>query len=187
MANPPKNSNTGLNPEPPELGPEREKLLTELEKGAKTYTGTTQAVLRKLHEVLSATRPDAPPNFQLYVDARMAIERFAKDPVLPPPPVIMQCVEFMQKRAVAMGWTGQMKLPKGAPPPPPGVVNSGHTQSAPAPASAPPRPAVQAPKDGFEGAAKPQVALKPSEGTPVPAKSDQPERILNPGAGHLKG
>ncbi|MBN1206387.1 MAG: hypothetical protein JXB05_15855 [Myxococcaceae bacterium] len=187
MANP-KNASTGLNPEPPELGAERERLLAELEKGAKTYTGTTQAVLRKLHEVVTQTRPEVPTNFQLYVDARLAIERFAKDPVLPPPPVIMQTVEFMQKRAVMMGWTGKMNLPKGAPPPPPGLVGSaGPTPAVAAPANAAPRAAAQAPKDGFEGAARPQVALNPAGGAPVAAKPDQPERIMNPGAGNLKG
>ncbi|HYH99192.1 hypothetical protein [Hyalangium sp.] len=123
MSNP-KNPSGGLLPEPPELGAERERLLPELDKAAKSTSGTTQVVLRKLNEVLVHMRPGVPVDFQLYADAKVAIERFAKDPVLPVPPVLMQTIEFMQKRAVAMGYTGKMQLPKGAPPPPPGMVSS---------------------------------------------------------------
>jgi hypothetical protein len=132
MSNP-KNSSGGLLPEPAELGAERERLLPELDKASKSTSGNTQVVLRKLYEVLVHMRPGVPTDFQLYADAKVAIERFAKDPVLPVPPVLMQTIEFMQKRAVAMGYTGKMQLPKGAPPPPPGMVSS---VAASAPASA---------------------------------------------------
>jgi hypothetical protein len=193
----PKNpSAAALRPEPPELAAERERLLPELEKQAKAATGTTQAVLRKLHEVLVHTKLGVPVDFQLYEDAKLAFERFAKEPVLPPPAVIMQVLEFMQKRAVAMGWTGQMQLPKGAPPPPPGLVGSisGRAPTPAAAASAAPRGSS---KDGFEGSAILQgsVALNPASGAPGPASQGkaepQPESstpgLKNPGAGHLKG
>lgn len=192
MSNP-KDPNIAAPPvEPPEFAEERERLLPELEKQARAATGTTQAMLRKLHEVLVHQKPGIPVDFQLYADAKVAFERFLKDPVLPLPTVMVQVVEFMQRRAVAMGWTGKMQLPKGAPPPPPGLVTSAAT-SAPPPASAA-RPAPQGgAKDGFEGSAAAQgaVAIKPSDGEPLPASEGKAElhdaRLKTPGGGNLRG
>jgi len=191
MSNPKTPSAATPPTEPPELAAERERLLPELEKQAKATTGTTQAMLRKLHEVLVHTKPGVPVDFQVYADAKVAFERFLKDPVLPMPTVIMPAVEFMQKRAVAMGWTGQMQLPKGAPPPPPGLIGS-TAGSAPAPAaSAAPRGSA---KDGFEGSARPQgsVALNPATGEPLAESQGKAElqsdaRLKTPGGGNLRG
>ncbi|ADO68007.1 hypothetical protein [Stigmatella aurantiaca] len=199
QSNPPSAS---LPTEPPELVAEREVLLLELEKQARAATGAAQAVLRKLHEVVVHTKPNVPMDLQLYEDAKAAFERFMKEPVLPPPSAILQTIEFLQKRAVAMGWTGQMQLPKGAPPPPPGLIGS-LSGSAPAQAPAakaapPPSPKVNpagGAKDGFEGSSKPQsVDLRPSDGTPVSVskdkedlKSESSTRLKNPGAGNLRG
>jgi hypothetical protein len=186
-------------PEPPELAAEREKLLPELEKQAKTATGAAQAVLRKLHELMVHTRPGAPFDFQIYSDVKVAFERFMKDPVLPPPMIIMQCVEYMQKRLVAFGFTGQMQLPPGAPPPPPGIVGS---ISGSAPAVAAPAGGVGAAprgaKDGFEGSTRPQgsVALNPETVAPPPGSEQKSEQqqlesfktwMKNPHVGKVKG
>jgi hypothetical protein len=105
---------------------------------------------------------------------------------------MVQVVEFMQRRAVAMGWTGKMQLPKGAPPPPPGLV-APVAGSAPPPAPAA-RPAPKGgAKDGFEGSGSGQgsVAIKPSDGEPLPASEGKSElhdaRLKTPGGGNLRG
>ncbi|SEK52207.1 hypothetical protein SAMN05444354_101780 [Stigmatella aurantiaca] len=185
-------------PEPPELAAERDRLLPELEKQAKAATGTAQAVLRKLHELMAHTRPGAPFDIQIYGDVKSAFERFMKDPVLPPPAIIMQCVEFMQKRLVAFGFTGQMQLPPGAPPVPAGLVET--QVSAPAAAPAPmaaPAPAGGGIKDGFEGSAKRSLQINPEAAPPPPAnapeKSEQQKLesfktwMKNPNVGNVKG
>jgi hypothetical protein len=207
MSNPKNPAAPAFPPEPPELAVEREKLLPELEKQAKAATGTTQQVLRKLHELIAHTKPGAPFDFQIYSDVKGAFERFMKDPVLPPPAVIMQCVEFMQKRLVAFGFTGKMELPPGAPPPPPGIEGSiSGSTSAPA-VSAPAAPAPSAPvarggaKDGFEGSsAKPQSrptlnpeTTPPPPGAPTETKPEQQQLesfktwMKNPHIGKVKG
>jgi len=193
MSSSPKNPSVAAPPtEPPEFGPERERLMLELEKQAKAATGTAQAMLRKFHEVLAHQRPGVPVDFKLYADAKVAIERFLKEPVLPLPSILGQVIEFMQRRALAMGWTGKMQLPKGAPPPPPGLVAS-VTADAPPPApasSAAPRGGA---RDGFEGTAKAQgsVALNPKSGEPLPASESKAglhdARLKTPGGGNLKG
>jgi hypothetical protein len=197
MSNP-KNPSGGLLPEPPELGAERERLLPELDKHAKITTGTTQGVLRKLYDVLVHMRPGVQVDFQLYADAKVAIERFAKDPVLPVPPVLMQTIEFMQRRAVAMGYTGKMQLPKGAPPPPPGMVSSmpGTVPAPAAPAGAGGAKAGGA-KDGFEGRPRTMssVDLNPVSGQPLATKQGKADsqadastkQLKNLGVGNLKG
>jgi hypothetical protein len=178
--------------EPPEFAPERERLLLELEKQARAATGSAQAMLRKFHEVLAHQRPGTPIDFKLYADAKVAIERFLKEPIVPLPSILGQVIEFMQKRAVAMGWTGKMQLPKGAPPPPPGLVASMGV-SAPPPAPAPGAAPAGGAKDGFEGSAKAQgsVALNPKSGEPLPASEGKAElrdaRLKTPGGGNLRG
>lgn len=191
MSNPKNPSVAVPPPEPPEFAPERERLLLELEKQAKAATGTAQAMLRKLHEVLAHQKPGIPIDFQLYADAKVAFERFLKEPVLPLPPILGQVIEFMQKRAVAMGWTGRMQLPKGAPPPPPGLVVS-MGGSAPPPAPAPSAAPQGGAKDGFEGSAKAgSVAINPKGGEPLPASEGKAElrdaRLKTPGGGNLRG
>jgi hypothetical protein len=200
MANPKNPAAPAFPPEPPELAAERDRLLPELEKQAKTATGSAQAVLRKLHELVLHTRPGAPFDYQIYADVKTAFERFMKDPVLPPPAIIMPCVEFMQKRLVAFGFTGKMELPPGAPPPPPGVVGSIATSNVtPAAPSAPAAPQARGgSKDGFEGSSKPPggLTLNPETAAPPPgteqkAESQQLESfktwMKNPSVGKVKG
>ncbi len=59
------NEEYALPTEPPELVAKRDKLLSALEKQAKTATGTAQPVLRKMHELLASTRGpwSTPPPF----------------------------------------------------------------------------------------------------------------------------
>jgi hypothetical protein len=176
MSNPKNPAAPAFPPEPPELAAERERLLPELEKQAKSATGTAQAVLRKLHELMVHTKPGAPFDYQIYADVKQAFERFMKDPVLPPPMIIMTCVEFMQKRLVSFGFTGKMELPPGAPPPPPGVVGSIYPTSAGTPVAGTPAATASAPRaaaDGFEGAAK----SKPQGGLAL-----NPETVTHPGS-----
>ncbi len=199
MANPNNPAAPAFPPEPPELAAERERLLPELEKQAKAATGSAQAVLRKLHELMVHTRPGAPFDFQIYSDVKGAFERFMKDPVLPPPAIIMQCVEFMQKRLVAFGFTGKMELPPGAPPPPAGVVGtiSSTTATPAAPAAAPAARGGAAGKDGFEGSAKQGgLTLNPETAAPPPGTAPKSEQqqlesfktwMKNPGVGKVKG
>ncbi|MDC0714718.1 hypothetical protein POL68_40085 [Stigmatella sp. ncwal1] len=185
-------------PEPPELAAERDRLLPELEKQAKAATGTVQSVLRKLHELMAHTRPGAPFDIQIYGDVKTAFERFMKDPVLPPPPVIMQCVEFMQKRLVAFGFTGQMQLPPGAPPVPAGLVDTS-VSAAPV---VPPPPAAQTSspggiKDGFEGSSKRSLQINPEAAVPPPGSGEEKAEqqklesfkawMKNPNVGKVKG
>ncbi|MCY1076244.1 hypothetical protein [Archangium lansingense] len=188
--------------EPPELVAKREKLLAALEKQAKTATGTAQPVLRKMHELLANTKVGSPLNVNLYNEVKDAFVRFTKDPVLPPPTIIMEVVEFLQERLVAVGFTGQMEWPEGAPPIPAGFVGA-LLEGTPA-AGAPAAPAAPAPraaagvKDGFEGSSQrkgmtlnPETA--PAPAAPADAKSEQQQLesfktwMKNPALGKVKG
>lgn len=190
--------------EPPELVAKREKLLAALEKQAKTATGTAQPVLRKMHELLANTKVGAPLNVNLYNEVKDAFVRFTKDPVLPPPAIIMEVVEFLQERLVAVGFTGQMEWPEGAPPIPAGFVGA-LLEGAPA-AGAPAAPAAAAPaqrnaagvKDGFEGSSaqrkmtlNPETAPAPAAATDAKSEQQQLESfktwMKNPALGKVKG
>lgn len=190
MSSPKSPGGGTLPPEPPELAAERERLLAELLKQAKTATGPTQTVLRKLHEVVTQLRPGVPVNPQVYVDAKVAFEQFSKAPVASPPAVIMQSIDFMQKRAAAMGATGTAPPARSAPPPPP----SPPTASAPA-RGLPPRRNTM---DGFEMPKRTvsSVALNPASTLPLPAsqgKKPEPQpgasaaQPKNAGAGKVRG
>jgi hypothetical protein len=185
--------------EPPELVAKREKLLAALEKQAKAATGTAQPVLRKMHELVANTKVGSPLNVSLYNEVKDAFVRFMRDPVLPPPTIIMEVVEFMQERLAAVGFTGQMEWPEGAPPVPAGFVGA-LLEGAPAggPVTPVQRPAAGV-KDGFEGssAQRKGMTLNP-ETAPAPAassdaKSEQQQLesfktwMKNPALGKVKG
>lgn len=186
--------------EPPELVAKREKLLAALEKQAKTATGSAQPVLRKMHELVTNTKVGTPLNVSLYNEVKDAFVRFMKDPVLPPPTIIMEVVEFMQERLAAVGFTGQMEWPEGAPPVPAGFVGAllAGAPSASAPVSPVQRPAAGV-KDGFEGSAaqrkmtlNPETAAAPAAPA-ADAKSEQQQLesfktwMKNPALGKVKG
>lgn len=171
--------------EPPELAAERERLMAELLKQAKTATGPTQTVLRKLHEVLSQLRPGAPANPQVYTEAKVAFEQFGKAAVGAPPPVLMQTIEFMQKRATALAAAGPAQPPKSAPPPPPaqGGARAGASPAQFIPAGAPPRsgPPRRGTVDGFEMPKRTQSSVSLNPATPGVSPSG-PGQKPGPGA-----
>ena len=189
--------------EPPELVAKRDRLLSALEKESKSATGGAQQVLRKMFDLLSNTKVGAPLNLGLYTDVKNAFMRFMKEPMTAPPPmIIMECVEFMQERLVAVGFTGQMEWPEGAPPIPPEMnkplTAEGLPAAAPAPAAAAPRAGGS--KDGFEGGgSQRRMTLNPETAAPPPAAAAQqkaePQKELegfkawmkNPALGKLKG
>lgn len=201
-------------PEPPELAAERERLIPEVEKQANAATGTAQPLLRKFHALMIHTRPGAPFDLQIYQDVKDAFMRFMKDPVLPPPAIIMQCVEYMQKRLVAFGFTGQMQVPEGVKIPEkmmgpsllegvqvPGVAGVAAPAAA-APAAPMGQPAGKKGQDGFEGGgARPnKMTLNPETAAPPPGapttqepKSEQQQLesfktwMKNPSIGKVKG
>ena len=195
------NEEYALPTEPPELVAKREKLLAALEKQAKTATGTAQPVLRKMHELLTNTKVGSPLNVNLYNEVKDAFVRFTKDPVLPPPTIIMEVVEFLQERLVAVGFTGQMEWPEGAPPVPAGFVGAllEGAPAAAAPAAQAQRPGAAGVKDGFEGSGgqrkgmtlNPETA--PAPAAPADAKSEQQQLesfktwMKNPALGKVKG
>lgn len=195
------NEEYALPTEPPELVAKREKLLAALEKQAKTATGTAQPVLRKMHELLANTKVGSPLNVNLYNEVKDAFVRFTKDPVLPPPTIIMEVVEFLQERLVAVGFTGQMEWPEGAPPVPAGFVGAllEGAPAAAAPAAKAQRPGAAGVKDGFEGSGgqrkgmtlNPETA--PAPAAPSDAKSEQQQLesfktwMKNPALGKVKG
>ncbi|MFE8596713.1 hypothetical protein KYC5002_14595 [Archangium violaceum] len=189
--------------EPPELVAKREKLLAALEKQTKTATGTAQPLLRKMHELVANTKVGVPLNANLYTDVKDAFIRFTKDPVLPPPTIIMEVVEFMQERLAAVGFTGQMEWPEGAPPIPAGFVGA-LLEGTPAAGGAPVAPAAQqrsaaGPKDGFEGSAQRKSGMTlnpetaPAPAAPADANSEKQKLeefktwMKNPGLGNVKG
>lgn len=205
------------NPEPPALAAEREKLMAELQKQAKTATGPTQTVLKKLYEVLAQTRPGAPANPQVFTEAKAAFEQFSKAPVASPPPVIMQTLEFMQKRSAVVA-PAPAAAPKSAPPPAaspagprapiPGGTFSAASAGGPAPrassaggsfASGPPPRGAPSPRrstmDGFEAPQRTSsaVSLKPPNVGPADPgkKADQPGAAPGkpkiPGDGKVRG
>jgi len=192
------NEEYALPTEPPELVAKRERLLAALEKQAKAATGSTQPVLRKMHELLTNTRVGSPLNLNLYQEVKDAFVRFMKDPVLPPPTIIMEVVEFMQERLAAVGFTGQMEWPEGAPPVPAGFVGS-LLEGVPAP-TAPAAPAQRSTsgiKDGFEGSSSQRKMTLNPETAPAPLAADPKSEqrqlesfktwMKNPAIGKVKG
>lgn len=195
------NEEYALPTEPPELVAKREKLLAALEKQAKTATGTAQPVLRKMYELLTNTKVGSPLNVNLYNEVKDAFVRFTKDPVLPPPTIIMEVVEFLQERLVAVGFTGQMEWPEGAPPVPAGFVGAllEGAPAAAAPAAKAQRPGAAGVKDGFEGSGAQRKGMTlnpetaPAPAAPADAKSEQQQLesfktwMKNPALGKVKG
>ncbi|MBJ6763119.1 hypothetical protein JGU66_20315 [Myxococcaceae bacterium JPH2] len=184
-----------LPPEPPELAVKREKLLVDLEAQAKVATGTFQQVLRNMRKLVAATAPTAPLDQQLYGDVKDALNRFMKDPILPPPPILGQVVEYLQYRITTYGMTIQTAVMQMNPeigaklaitPP------AGAAPAAPAPAAGT-RPAAGA-KDGFESGGKRPMSLDgTSTAPPSDPKAEQQQLesfkawMKNPSLGKLKG
>jgi hypothetical protein len=181
---------SALPPEPAELAADRERLMPELLKQSKVATGATQAVLRKLHDVLQQTRPGASADLNVYNEAKAAFELFGREPGLKPPPIIAEVVTFLQKRAMAMGATGQAKPSPPSSPPAPAAAASGPPRGAPSPR--------RSTLDGFEmpiRRTQSSVDLNPAVALPAPANKGKaepqsgapPSQLKPPGPGKLRG
>lgn len=187
--------------EPAELIARREKLLVKLDEQQKSATGNIKACMLKLIQVFNAMAPGSPLDEQLYQDFKEAFVRLSKDPAaIPPPPLFMECVEYMQARIAALAPQFQ-------------AVATQHNIStnlpaAEAPAAAPAAPAAPqagapkaAAKDGFEsgGASRKPMSLGGDDVPPPPQaqgaeKKDKQEELesfknwmKNPGLGKMKG
>ncbi|HZI14680.1 MAG TPA: hypothetical protein VE153_30210 [Myxococcus sp.] len=171
---------------PPELIAKAGSIIAELEREAKTATGTLQQVLRSMANLLTSTKNN---NFdvQLYNDVKNVFQKYMKEMSAKPapmPPVVMTSLEWLQTYIGSRG--------------------------APAPAAAAPAAAASAPaarpaaagagaKDGFEKSAKRAVSLSgeapppPAAGAPLNPKTEEQQLesfkawMKNPALGKLKG
>jgi hypothetical protein len=178
---------------PEEVTKKRDGLISGLDAAAKTATGTLQAVLRKMSELLANTKDNAQLSMNLYEDVKNAFTRHLaeaeKNPKLAAdmPPVLISAVEWMQEYISSRGF----EAPQAA--------------AAPAATTAP-APAAQGQgksKDAFESssAAKKRAAITgdvpppPSVANAKPPDSQEVQKDLesfkawmkNPALGKLKG
>lgn len=174
---------------PADLVAKRERIIPELEKQAKTATGTLQQVMRKMASLLTNTKPGASLSFQLYQDVKDAFSRHLgeaeKNPALANmPTVLVESVEWMQAYLNARGFAADA-----AP-----AATGTAAPAAKAPAGKAP---VAGAKDAFESGGKKQVSLggdvpPPPAGAPD-VKAEQKELesfkawMKNPSLGKLKG
>ncbi|MFP2908112.1 hypothetical protein ACLESD_24280 [Pyxidicoccus sp. 3LFB2] len=185
-----------LPPEPPEVIAKREKLVTDLDAEAKKAQGTFLQVVRTMKMLVTSTAPSQPFDPKLYGDVKDALGRFMKDPIVPPPAILGQVVEYLQYRLSTYGMTIQNAVMEMNPE----MGKKMQFTVGAAPAAAPAAPqAPRAPakaKDGFEsaGSGSRPLALNP-EAVPPPAdpKSEQQQLesfkawMKNPNLGKLKG
>lgn len=177
---------------PSELIEKREKIAQELEKVAKTSTGSLQQVLRKTAAMLSNTKPGAQIDGQLYNDVKEAFLRYSKDTAAgPTPPVLMEAIDWMSAYLSSRGF---------APAPEPAAAAAAPAASAPAAA---PAQGAKAAKDGFESGKPTKSAMSlgnpdaplptAAPNQPLDPKAEQKELesfknwMKNPGLGKLKG
>ncbi|QSQ18668.1 hypothetical protein JY651_25220 [Pyxidicoccus parkwayensis] len=173
---------------PAELVAKRDRIIPELEKQAKTATGTLQQVMRKMAALISNTKPGAALDGRLYQDVKDAFSRHLseaeKNPALAAmPPVLVESVEWMQAYLNARGFS-----PESA---------SAPAAAAPAKAPAAGKAAAAGPKDAFESGGKKHASLTgeapPPPAAPLDAKKEQKELesfkawMKNPSLGKLKG
>ncbi len=174
---------------PPEMLEKRDRLAADLEKLAKTSTGTLQQVLRKMAALMSNTKQGAQIDVQLYTDVKEAFLRYSKDTAAgPTPQILMDSLEWMSSYLDTRG-AGPAEQPAAAPAP---------TAAAPAPSSA---PRAKGPQDGFESSkpgSRPMSLGNPDAPPPPSAKPLDPSEVKkdiesfknwtkNPALGKLKG
>jgi hypothetical protein len=202
------NPNSGNAAEPAALAAEREQLIPELLKQSKVTTGTVQTALRRMHDVLVQTRPGATADLKVYDAAKAAFVQLDKEPNARFPPVLLQAVQFLQKRTEVLGGgggqtqpprseqtlppkSGQTLPPKSGQTLPP---KSGQTQPPKSgPPAAPPRRNTE---DGFEMPKRTSssVSLAPASGpresenqAKIQPRPGAPTPMKPPGPGKLKG
>jgi hypothetical protein len=174
---------------PPEMIEKRDKIVAELEKIAKTSTGTLQQVLRKTASLMFNTRQGAQIDTQLYSDVKEAFLRYSKDTTAgATPPILMDAIEWMSSYLETRGFSPSEPAAAAAATPAPAAASS----SAPRP---------KGPQDGFESgksAARPMSlgnpdAPPPPNAKPLDPKAEQKELesfknwMKNPALGKLKG
>ncbi|RKH60377.1 hypothetical protein [Corallococcus aberystwythensis] len=194
---PPKKDIPPLPPEPPELKEKRDKLLAELDVQGKTAQGTFLQVVRNMRRLVASSAPNSPLDEQMYKDVTEALNRFMKDPILPPPAILGSVVEYLQHRLTTYGVTIQnavmemnpeagAKLAMSPLPEVPASVSQSRVQS---------RPSGKA-SDGFESSSgSRKMALNPEAVPPPPAEPKAQQQQLdsfkawmkNPSLGKLKG
>ncbi|MBN8231388.1 hypothetical protein JYK02_28140 [Corallococcus macrosporus] len=182
---------------PEEVTKKRDGLISGLDAAAKSATGTLQAVLRKMSELLANTKDGAQLNMNLYEDVKTAFNRHLKEAEKNPklaadmPAVLINAVEWMQEYISSRGFD------------PAPAAAAAPAATAPAAAAAPGQAKV---KDAFESssAAKKRAVLTgdvpppPSvAATPAakPADAQEVQKDLesfkawmkNPALGKLKG
>ncbi|MFP2901703.1 hypothetical protein, partial [Corallococcus sp. 4LFB] len=95
---------------PEEVTKKRDGLITGLDAAAKTATGTLQAVLRKMSELLANTKDGAQLNMNLYEDVKTAFNRHLQEAEKNPklaadmPAVLINAVEWMQEYISSRGF-----------------------------------------------------------------------------------
>lgn len=173
---------------PPELIEKRDRIAAELEKVAKTSTGTLQRVLRKTAAMMNNTKQGAQIDVQLYNDVKEAFLAYSKDTAAgPTPPALMDALDWMTSYLDTRGFAPAEQPAAAAPAP----------AATPAP-SATARP--KGPQDGFESSkpATRPMSLGNPDAAPPPGKSLDPKTeqkelesfkswMKNPGLGKLKG
>lgn len=197
MSTPPK-TQLPLPPEPPELKEKRDKLLAELDVQGKTAQGTFLQVVRNMRKLVAASAPGTPLDEGMYKDVTDSLNRFMKDPILPPPAILGHVVEYLQYRISTYGMTIQSAVMEMNP-----ELGAKFAVTPPAAAPAPAAPARSAgglkTSDGFESASRPKIALTREDSLPGAAKAADPRAesqqqldsfkawMKNPTLGKLKG
>lgn len=172
---------------PPELLADADPIIAELEKAAKTATGTLQQVLRVVANVMRDTKTNSLTQ-QLHQSMTEQMTRLMSEAktdnsiAAKVPPALGEAVEWLQSYLRARG------VPEG------GYYSEGAPAKAPAAAAPAQRPAAGTAQDGFESKGSRPMAL-PTDDAPNPAAPQKPGQQLesfkawmkNPSAGKLKG
>ncbi|NNB89288.1 hypothetical protein HJC10_29020 [Corallococcus exiguus] len=199
MSTPPK-TQLPLPPEPPELKEKRDKLLAELDVQGKTAQGTFLQVVRNMRKLVAASAPGTPLDEGMYKDVTDSLNRFMKDPILPPPAILGHVVEYLQYRISTYGMTIQSAVMEMNP-------ELGAKFAVTPPVAAPAAPAAPArgaagghkTSDGFENSSRPKIALTredslPGTAKPADTRAESQQQLdsfkawmKNPALGKLKG
>lgn len=175
---------------PPELLAKAIPLATEIEKAAKTATGTLQQVLRVVANVIrdSKTGSLTQDLHKSMTDSmsRLMSEAKADNSIAAKvPSVLFEGVEWLESYLAARG------VPEGGY----GTEGASAKKAAPAPAAAaaPPRAGAGKSQDGFESKSARPMAL-PTDDAPAPVQPKPGQQLesfkawmKNPSAGKVKG
>lgn len=171
---------------PPELLAKADGIAAELDKAAKTATGTLQQVLRVVANVVRDSKTGS-LSHQLHSSMTEMMNRLMTEAKTDPsivskiPPSLGEGVEWLQSYLAARG------VPSGG-----YYAEGGAAKKAPAAAAPAPRAGGKA-QDGFESSGARPMAL-PTDDAPAPAPQKPGQQLesfkawmKNPSAGKLKG